>query len=403
MSTWHIIVSGYPPQPGGVSDYTLEVAKGLAASGDEVHVWCPPTDGEHPDVQGVTVHRELGRFSLSDLRKAGKLLDGFAGAKRLLVQWVPHAYGYKAMNIFICLWLWGRSRLHRDDLEIMVHEPYLAFGQKRLKQKVQALVQRLMTVILVNAAGRIWVSIPAWEDCWRKYTLGRRVPFGCLPVPSNVPLFSDEAMAENVRSRFHPQGGTLLGHFGTYYPQITEVLESVVPQVLSGDSKKAMLLLGRGSVEFRESLCLKHPELTKRVHATGELKPRDISGYIKACDVMLQPYHDGITTRRTSVMASLAHGRPIVTTFGHLTESFWAESDAVALCPVGDESALVTTTCRLLADATERELLGRLAHSLYGARFDLKHTIASLRGCHRSKGRAEMSIQYAHSKSDGGA
>lgn len=402
MPVRHIIVSGYPPQPGGVSDYTLEVAKGLAASGDDVHVWCPPPDEEHIGGQGVVVHRALGHFAPSDLRKVGKMLDGFAEPRRLLVQWVPHAYGYKAMNIFICLWLWGRSRLHRDDLEVMVHEPYLAFGQKRFKQQVQALVQRLMTVILVNAASRIWVSIPAWEDCWRKYTLGRQVPFACLPVPSNVPISSDEKMAEDVRGCLLPKGGALLGHFGTYYPQLTEILESVVPKILLGDDTKAMLFLGRGSEEFCESLCLKHPELIKQIHATGELDPQDISGYIKACDVMLQPFHDGITTRRTSVMASLAHGRPIVTTAGRLTEPFWAESGAVALCPFGDESALAATTRRLLGDATERELLGSLAQSLYGARFDVKHTIALLRGS-VTVGRAGVNIQYAHGKSEGGA
>ena len=37
---WHILTCEYPPQTGGVSDYTFLVANGLA-SHDEVHVWCP--------------------------------------------------------------------------------------------------------------------------------------------------------------------------------------------------------------------------------------------------------------------------------------------------------------------------------------------------------------------------
>ena len=41
MSVWHIVTSEYPPDVGGVSDYTRQVAEGLARMGDEVHVWCP--------------------------------------------------------------------------------------------------------------------------------------------------------------------------------------------------------------------------------------------------------------------------------------------------------------------------------------------------------------------------
>ena len=38
---WHILTGEYPPQPGGVSDYSRMVAHGLAAAGDEVVVWAP--------------------------------------------------------------------------------------------------------------------------------------------------------------------------------------------------------------------------------------------------------------------------------------------------------------------------------------------------------------------------
>ena len=41
LMQWHILTGEYPPQPGGVSDYTRMVAEGLAAAGDEVVVWAP--------------------------------------------------------------------------------------------------------------------------------------------------------------------------------------------------------------------------------------------------------------------------------------------------------------------------------------------------------------------------
>jgi hypothetical protein len=37
--TWAILTGEYPPQAGGVSDYTRLVARGLAECGDRVHDW----------------------------------------------------------------------------------------------------------------------------------------------------------------------------------------------------------------------------------------------------------------------------------------------------------------------------------------------------------------------------
>ena len=47
-SRWAVLTGEYPPQPGGVSDYTRLVAEGLAAVGDEVAVYAPP-QGLGPD------------------------------------------------------------------------------------------------------------------------------------------------------------------------------------------------------------------------------------------------------------------------------------------------------------------------------------------------------------------
>src|SRR5262249_13389336 len=112
MTEWHIITAEYPPQVGGVSDHTQMMARGLAAAGDCVHVWCRsavrPGCGrgrvksqpeDEPTATGVSVHRELGRLAPADFRRAGRLLNHFEGPTRLLVQWVPHAYGYRAMNL----------------------------------------------------------------------------------------------------------------------------------------------------------------------------------------------------------------------------------------------------------------------------------------------------------------
>ncbi len=57
----------------------------------------------------------------------------------------------------------------------------------------------------------------------------------------------------------------------------------------------------------------------ERVVSAGLLADRDASLHLQACDVMIQPYVDGASARRTTLMAALAHGRAIVTTIGSLS------------------------------------------------------------------------------------
>lgn len=382
---WHIVTCEYPPRVGGVGDYTRLVAEGLAAAGDGVHVWCRAGEcGPEESARGVTVRRELGEFRPTDLLRAGRALKRFDAPRRLLVQWVPHGYGYRSMNVWFCLWLWSRARLRGDDVTLVVHEPFLAFGEGSRRQDAAALVHRLMTTLLLSAARRVWTTIPEWERCLRPYALGRRIRFGWLPVPSTTPVVSDSCEAATVRARYASEGVALVGHFGTYGGEVARTISRLVPRLLS-DERCAMLLLGRGSEGMREEILRAHTELAPRVHAAGTLAHEELSRHIAACDLLLQPYPDGVSARRTSAMAGLAHGLAIVTTKGRLTEAVWEESGAVALAGAGDDEALLAEVRRLLASTEERARLSSAARELYRERFELSHTVAALRGAEDSR------------------
>jgi glycosyltransferase involved in cell wall biosynthesis len=386
---WHIVTCEYPPRVGGVSDHTRLVAEGLASAGDRVHVWCPATAGVDESAstyagesaRGVSVRHELGGFRPSDLRRAGRALDEFASPRRMLVQWVPHGYGYRSVNVWFCLWLWSRARMRGDEVTLVVHEPFLAFGEGTWRQDAVALLHRLMTVVLLSSARRVWTTIPEWERLLRPYALGRRVPFGQLPVPSTTPALADSAEAEATRALYAPEGRALVGHFGTYGGHVTRSLYRLLPRLLFDEGQGcAVLLLGRGGEAMREELLRARPELAGRVHAAGTLPPEELSRHLAACDLLLQPYPDGVSARRTSTMAGLAHGLPVVTTRGRLTEALWEESGAVALADAGDDEALLCEVRKLLASHEGRARLSAAARTLYHERFDLSHTIAALRG-----------------------
>jgi glycosyltransferase involved in cell wall biosynthesis len=376
MNAWHIITSEYPPDVGGVSDYTRQVAEGLARIGDEVHVWCPRAD-DRLRVARLHVHPELGSIRPRDLHRLDGLLSACSAPRRLLVQWVPHGFGYHSMNLWFCLWLARRAR-RGDEIQLMVHEPYLEFRRGPLRHLLMAGVHRVMTIVLLAAARKVWISIPAWERLLRPYALGRAVPMQWLPVPACVADMSTLSVAA-IRLTYAAEGRHLLGHFGSYGEAVTSLLFTRLEPVMDGALAPSLLLLGAGSERFRDALISRHPAWAARVHAAGYLSSSDLTAHITACDLFVQPYPDGITSRRTSAMACLSQGRPIVTTSGHLTESLWAETRAVAIADVDDPAAFASAVIDLLAHDDARVALGVRGQQVYTERFSVNQIVSALR------------------------
>lgn len=376
---WHVITPEYPPMFGGVSDYTQSIAKGLAHQGDEVHVWCPVGGAPEPDSAGLVVHPELGKIRVRDLRGVELQLDRFPAPRRILIQWVPHGYGPHAINIGFCWWALQRALFHGDQVEFMVHEAFLDFSARSWRQSAVALVHRLMTLLWLGACQRVWLSIPAWEQRLRPYALGRKITFSWLPIPSNVPVTDDRGAVDKLRRRYAPNHEFIIGHFGTFGFHVARIVEAVIVALAGEPSPPMFLLIGKGGELFRAQLIRRDPRLEPLLHASGEIAPEELSCQLQACDLLIQPYPDGLSTRRGTIMAGLSHGRPIVTTRGLLTEPFWEESNALAMAPAKDPKGIVSLVRQLQSNPTERARIGAAARKLYQERFNLCHTVAALR------------------------
>jgi glycosyltransferase involved in cell wall biosynthesis len=374
----HIITPEYPPQSGGVSDYVVQLAEGLAREGEEVHVWEPAAANGSPPPGIVHVHRDLGRMRPRDLKTTGEKLDNFPAPRNILLQWVPHGFGYRSMNLGFCFWLWKRAR-RGDRLEIMVHEAFLRF-EGSWRQYGAAFVHRLMTIILLRAAQRIWVSIPRYEQMWRPYTFGRQIPFQWLPLPGNVPVVRDPRSIAALHVQYAGPDGLLIGHFGTFGRLVDNILEVVIPKILDQNAAARIVLIGPGA-GFLDQLIAQHPRLAGRIYSTGSLAATDpaLSCHISACDLLIQPYPDGVSSRRTSLMAPLLHGKPVVSTSGPATESIWIGCGAVSMTATQDTEAFVEAVNHLCADAGQRADMACAARKLYAERFDISHAVAAVR------------------------
>jgi glycosyltransferase involved in cell wall biosynthesis len=382
---WAIITGEYPPQPGGVSDYTWLVANGLAKMGDEVHVWAPAgkqtrnsksliREPDSPDSEFPVVHELPGNYGLRDLDLLDRDLRRLNKSFRLLVQYVPHAFGAKGMNVPFCWWLSRRP----EPVWIMFHEIVFPLSLRQpLAHNVLGVVTRLMAELLSRTADRIFISIPAWEKFLPKRI---RKSVTWLPVPSTITSAVSPERVADIRLRLAGQNAFLLGHFGTYTGHIASLLVATLPSILRKDPSRRAILLGRGSEEFANNLRETNADLRDQISAPGPMPADEIAAHLAACDCILQPYVDGVSSRRTSLLASLALGLPIVTNRGPLTDPVWLNSDAVILAPSSSPTDLLKVVEQVLTEPRAREDLGRRAARFYQDHFALTHTIRILRG-----------------------
>jgi glycosyltransferase involved in cell wall biosynthesis len=374
VARWQIITGEYPPQFGGVADYTRLVARGLAAAGDDVTIWAPyaaHASGPEND-DGIRVGRisdHFGRRGLSELN------HGIDRRAQILVQYVPHAYGMKAMNVPFSIWLFGQRR---GDVSVMFHEVAYPFVRgQAVRLNTLAAVHRAMAAIVARAAKRIFIAAEEWRALLRPY-----VPASCpitwTPVPSNIPLVHDREAVMSRRARYAERGETIIGHFGNYGVAHSAMLRDSLLPILESNHNVKLLLIGRNSERFGASLAALNPSFASRLHATGIVDSRDVSVCISACDLMLQPYPGGITTRNASAIAALAHARPVVTNAGPLTENLWPNSNAVVALRSEGARELGIAALDLARDRERVRAMGCAAAALNSDVFDLRHTLRAL-------------------------
>lgn len=363
---WVILTGEYPPKIGGVAEYTASIARELALVGDEVHVWTPSPCRQE---ELFSVHALPDFYGPASLWILDRALNRLPKSHRLFVQYVPHSFGFKALNVLFCLWI--LSRRTRSHVWLMFHEVASSQGIRRF-------VNPFMARCLVLAAERILITVPAWQNALTKHT-GLKKEATCLPVPSNLPTAIDAQDVARARQSMAPgPESVIFGYFGTCPPDLRESLKPVVIALLERLSHSIVVLIGTGSTDLANQLRDMYPEWKHRIISPGPLVGYEAAVHLSTCDVLLYPFSDGVSGRRTSLIAALALGLPIVTTQGWATEPFWQSSEAVVLVESLQTEALVAAALALATDPNRRQILSARARPLYNSRFSIEHTIAGL-------------------------
>ena len=358
----HFFTGEYPPEPGGVADHTAGLVQELAELA-LVPVILSGGDAGLSVENGTPVYRVGRAFAPVHLRYLARALDAFPGPRVIFIQYVPHAFGLRGMNLPLVLWLAWRACVRRDRLIVLFHEVAFPFQKGPIRHRVLAIVQQCMASLMAAVAWRILVTTTAWLP--RLRCVSNRVVTS-LPVFSNLPESVAAEVVWGCRTHWLQRTGAncLVGHFGTYGSGISNLLLATIMQLSDKlAATTAFLLMGRGAAIWLQQASSALAERAACCHVVEDADRLALATTLAACDTALQPYPDGITTRRTTAMSALSLDVPLVSNDGPLTDPCWrTDLPCARLAATPDGAALATS----LAEVLQLPLAERVAAGAHG-------------------------------------
>lgn len=349
-----LLSAEYPPTPGGVGDYTRNLGTALLRRGHDVAVLTGVANGADDQlplrVVRLPLHRwdwrcwRVVRCALSDLKP-----------DVVHLQYQTGAYGMHPAINFLPQRL--RFQANRPRLIVTAHDllpPYLFPKAGPLRDWV---TRRLMldadAVVATNEADE--TQLRRWGA-----GLGRRT-LAMIPIGANIAVAPPPGWDRRewrARLGIAPEM-TLIAYFGllsrskgvdTLIQALTHLPETFRLIVIGGEATAPQDRMYADEVR-RQIDALR---LGKRVLITGFCDDATVSAHLLAADLAALPFADGASFRRGSLLATLAHGVPTITTPG---SAALIDRTHVVLTPPGDPETLAGAIMRLANDPALRERL----------------------------------------------
>jgi len=369
----------YPPMQGGVADHTAHLARQLSDLGVEVLVLTShKAAGAAPDRPGrdprVVVYPTVGSWGFSCWRHIGR----FLAEQRpdvLHIQYQAAAYDLAGW-VNLLPWRLRRQR-NRPRLVVTFHDlrvPYLFSKAGPLRWRAILWLARYADgVIVTNAEDAQTLHRYPWSGHVQL------VPLGSNVEPAPPPGYERLAWRRRLGIA---DDELLLAYFGFLnQSKGGETLVLALDQLRQRNCPASLLMIGGqvGDVDpsnqayaERVRQLIHARGLGERVHWTGFVSPDEVSAHLLAADAVVMPYQDGVSFRRTTLIAALRHGCPVVTTQPAVPLPELRDGENVLLVRAGDPGALAEALSRLAGDAELRARLAAGALEL-GRGFDWSH------------------------------
>jgi glycosyltransferase involved in cell wall biosynthesis len=328
-------------------------------------------DALHEQGISCSVHW-LSRDPASSPRAAWSQMRAFARALNLdlradppdavLLHYSAFAYAYRGVPLFARPLLLAISGTGAPVV-VLLHELAYPWRRRGWRGAAWALTQRaaLVDVMRVSTAVVLTADFQAEWVASRRWLPRRRAAIA--PVFSNLPPARTGALADGgPRSSSEERSAATIGLFGYASEGVEASMTLDALRLLEDRGCHARLrLLGAPGARSSSGEAwldgARKRQLEDGLSFSGVLSAQELANQLAACDVLLFVESDGPTTRKTTLAASLASGRPVIAIDGRRT---WSELTRAGVAQIVQPSAhaLADAIQTVLADANLSETLG---------------------------------------------
>jgi glycosyltransferase involved in cell wall biosynthesis len=277
-----------------------------------------------------------------------------AEAEAAILHYSVFSYSYRGLPLFVKPTL---EALRRSGLPLItiLHEYVYPWGMGGAHGKAWALTQGARLATVMRASAAVVVTAPARGE-WlasRPWLPRREIAFA--PVFSNLP-------APDLSQPRPRRADRVIGLFGYAYEgaAVSLVLDALRLLRDRGVSTRLQLRGAPGRESAAAGAWLAGARargIEDALSFSGVLAAGDLSEALRGCDVLLHPEPSGPTSRKGTLAASLASGRPVVAIDGPRRWLELIDAD-VAMVVEPTAWALADGLGALLDDERRREALG---------------------------------------------
>jgi glycosyltransferase involved in cell wall biosynthesis len=346
------VVGEYPPMQGGVGAFTREVALATVALGHEVFIHTRrAAAADHPEVNvAAQVGKKWGWRALHQAR---------AWARDIRPDVINLQFQTAAYDMHPAVHCLPRA-VTSCPLVVTFHDlrmPYLFPKARPLRElSVRWLASGADAVIATERADE--------QTLVERWGLPR---VRWVPIGSNVRAEPPPGYRRDAHRASLGLGpdDLLISYFGFLNESKggLVLVEALARLVADGLPAHLVMIGGRAgasdptNLEYgrRVDQAIAQHRLGARVHWTGYVDDPAVSANFLASDITALPYLDGVSLRRGTLMAALAHGQAIVTT--QPDHPIPELDDALVTVPPGDPVALADALAELWHNPARRRAL----------------------------------------------
>jgi glycosyltransferase involved in cell wall biosynthesis len=328
----------------GARDYAVVLTSALVAQGASAQAWW------------FTRSHLTGAASVAEMSRWSRAVEGELRTHApdvVLFHYNVFVYSYRGLPVFVPRVL-RAIRAGGAPVISVLHEVAYPFRHRGWRAKLWAVSQRALLIPVMRASSAGFVTADfraAWLGSRR--WLPKR-PVALAPVHSALPpplsSFSDNG------------AGPRLGLFGYAFQGVSVSLVLDALRELRGSYPEVQLVLlgapGADSPVGEKWLALARAKgVADAVSFSGTLSMQELSDAIAASELLLFADETGPASRKSSLAAALASGRPVVAIDGPRRWQELVDASALSVAaPAPDAIARAVRT--LLDDPAEREALG---------------------------------------------